>query len=156
MASRRRRARRPGDRTSLPPEQLQELTDELVRDPTAIFGWLSADPREPGNPAPPPEEILGLLDILDDARDLELRLAPPLGLYVRSIGTSTVAVTGLAFAFTGPILGVPVAMVGLGVGVFAGAFAFWDTGRLIQDDVDCGDRLRAVDQATWLLRSLVP
>jgi len=53
------------------------------------------------------------LDILDDARDLELRVAPPLGQYIRSVGTTAGAVIGLAFAFTGPVFGVVVATVGV-------------------------------------------
>jgi len=152
----------PGDRepparfTSLPPDQLLRLTDELVRDPAAIRRWVGIDPAAPTPRIPTPAEIYRWTQILDDARELELLAAPRLGQYVRSFAGTTGAVIGFAFAFTGPVLGVPVAVVGLGFGVLVGGFAFWDTSKTIRDDLACGDRLRAIESAQEILRSMLP
>ena len=114
-----------------------------------------------GVSSPPPsssslsdEEISRWLDILDDARDLEIADAPSLGEYLRGLTGSAAALAGLGFAFTGPVFGSVVATTGLIVGGVGGLITFWDTGRLIYKDSECARRLRAIDAAKELLRDI--
>jgi hypothetical protein len=83
-----------GTRTSLSPVELSTLTARLVG------GY---DPATSGGPLSP-EEIFRWVQILDDAKYLELMQAPSPGDYIRSIGSVSIAVLGLGLCFTGPIL----------------------------------------------------
>jgi len=135
-----------GVRTSLPPQELEILTDTLVIDPQAIWRLTGVDPSTSA-PSFSPEELYRWGEILDDARDLELMRASTLGDYVRAGISSSLAVAGLGLAFTGPVIGSVIATAALAIGGVSGAFTFWDSGRLVRKDMRCGARLRAIDRA---------
>lgn len=144
----------PGRRTSLPPGELQLLTNCLIVDPRLVWTLLGANPADPGSFDPVPEEIYRTIDILDDARELELTAAPGLGAYIRSAGGAALAVIGLGLGLATPI-GSVIAGVSLAVGGISGLLTAWDAGRLIHQDLLVGERLRAIGQAQEALRAII-
>jgi hypothetical protein len=77
----------PDARTSLPPDKLLELTDQLVNDETLALRIAGMDASGAGLPATP-EELYVWANILSDARALELRTAPALAEYLWMIAAS--------------------------------------------------------------------
>lgn len=122
-----------GRRTSLPPKELRELTDALVENPWTAWRLIGVGPNTPAGPNVTPEEIYRWLDILDDARDLELSTAPSNRQYIETGASGGIAAVGLGLAFAGPLF----------------------DSVIIQRDTHCDERLRAIMRALDILRYAV-
>jgi hypothetical protein len=55
---------------------LRALVDQLLEDETLAWRMVGVDPAAPAMPTATAEEIFRWSEILDDARELELALAP--------------------------------------------------------------------------------
>ncbi len=122
-------------RASLPRSVLVDFIDTLV-----------ADPAAPAREASTAEEILRFMDILEDAKDLELSVAPPLSDYIGSGVGASFGVAGLCLALTPPVAGV-VATLSVVVAGAAGLFSVWQSVPLLRKDDACMQRLGAIERA---------
>jgi hypothetical protein len=124
-----------GRRTSLPLSDLVDFIDALV-----------ADPAAPARAASTDAEILRFRDILDDAKDLELSLAPPLSDYIGSGVGASLGVAGLCLALTPPLAGL-VAILSIVVAAAGGLFTVRQSVPLLRKDDACMQRLGAIERA---------
>jgi len=122
-------------RTSLPRSDLVDFIDALV-----------ADPAAPARTASTAAEILRFTDILEDAKDLELSLAPPLSDYIAIGVGAAFGVAGLCLALTPPVAG-EVAMLSIVVAAAGGLFTVWQSVPLLRKDDACIRRLGAIERA---------
>lgn len=141
-----------GGRSSLPPLQLRAITDRIAQEPNAVWRLAGVDPRNAPFNSADIRLIAIWVNILDDADDLERMQAPRLGAYLRFGGSTSVAVASLGIAFMGPIAGGLVAGAALATSGLSGMFAIFDGKALIQKDMRCNARLRAIEEAKLALK----
>jgi hypothetical protein len=127
------------------------LADRLVVDPAGVLRGIGLDPDNPANCSLSPDEMLRWVDILEDARDLELRAAPSLTELIVNSGGVAVAVIGLGLSFVGPI-GSIVWIGALAIGGLGGAASLLGGASVIRRDFECMERLRAIEQAQEILQ----
>lgn len=141
-----------GGRTSLPPQRLAEITDALTDLPNAIEYFVVLEPGENGVfTRREAREISRWVDILEDAKSLELMNAPAFWEYVIAVVSVCGAVGGLGMAFSAPLAGQVVASLGLIVGAIGAASAFAGGGALMRKEMRCHARLRAIEDAIFRL-----